>query len=60
MTKNQNEDEVPVEQDKSYEELVDPDITGEPGNTNLGEFGPDTTDPGYTNKVNPENDINEN
>lgn len=47
--------EAPVEE-KSYEDLVDPDITGEAAERgqapNLGEFGPDTTDPDYTNKVN--------
>lgn len=48
--------EVPVEQDKPYEELVNPDIAGEAAprgeRPNLGEFGPDTTDPNYTNEVN--------
>ncbi len=49
---------APVEKEKSYEELVDPDITGEPADRgqqpNLGEFGPDTLDPVNINKVNPE------
>jgi len=62
MAKNQNDapDEVPVEQDKSYTELVDPDITGEAAprgeRPNLGEFGPVLDEPAQTNGVDNENE----
>jgi len=55
--KNQPEEEsvVPVEQDKSYEELVDPDITGEAAprgqQPNVGELGPVLDEPAQTNGV---------
>lgn len=52
-------DQVSVESEKKYEELVDPDVTGDGssdgapdnGRPNVGELGPDTTDPGVTNEV---------
>lgn len=64
MAKNKkNEvDEVPVEQDKSYEELVDPDITGEAPERGqqpyVGQLGPDLVGDGRTNNVDNENEYN--
>lgn len=54
--------EAPVvdDKDKSYEELVNPDITGEAAprgeRPNLGEFGPVLDEPAQTNKVDNENE----
>jgi hypothetical protein len=51
---------VAVEQDKTYEELVTPDLTGEAAprgqQPNLGEFGPVLDEPAQTNGVDNENE----
>lgn len=58
MAKAKKEAPVVEEKEKSYEELVNPDVTGEAAprgeSPNLGEFGPDTLDPANINEVNPD------